>query len=255
MTINAPSDPIVSLVAGASAGLAVDIALYPLDTLKTRLQSPLGFFKSGGFRGIYRGISAAAIGSAPSAALFFLAYDSCKHIAGHLLSAWIGELSACLVRVPTDNVKQKIQAGVFRDMKSAISGISGIRGFFTGYWTTVAREIPFAGVQFPLYEYLKNQMEVDAPISGAIAGGVAAFVSTPLDVAKTRQMIEVRTDKYVGRSMWHVLRTIYNEEGMRKLFSGASARVAWISIGGFVFFGAYETVRKSLLRGKDKEER
>lgn len=47
------------------AGTSVDIALFPLDTVKTRLQSAEGFFKAGGFRGIYSGLSAAAAGSAP----------------------------------------------------------------------------------------------------------------------------------------------------------------------------------------------
>lgn len=41
---------------GAVAGMSVDIALFPLDTLKTRLQSQHGFRKSGGFSGIYRGV-------------------------------------------------------------------------------------------------------------------------------------------------------------------------------------------------------
>lgn len=47
------------------AGTAVDVALYPLDTIKTRLQSPEGFMKAGGLRGVYNGLSAAAVGSAP----------------------------------------------------------------------------------------------------------------------------------------------------------------------------------------------
>ena len=46
--------------------MSVDIILFPLDTLKTRLQSSQGFFKSGGFRGIYSGIASAAAGSAPA---------------------------------------------------------------------------------------------------------------------------------------------------------------------------------------------
>lgn len=37
-------------------------------------------------------------------------------------------------------------------------------------------------------------------------------------------------------------RRIYTEEGIKKLFSGIGPRVMWISIGGFVFFGAYEKV-------------
>lgn len=48
---------------GAAAGSCVDLAIYPLDTLKTRLQSQYGFIKSGGFRGIYKGIGATSIGS------------------------------------------------------------------------------------------------------------------------------------------------------------------------------------------------
>jgi solute carrier family 25 S-adenosylmethionine transporter 26 len=45
--------------------MAVDISLYPLDTIKTRLQAPNGFLKSGGFKGLYKGLNVTALGSAP----------------------------------------------------------------------------------------------------------------------------------------------------------------------------------------------
>ncbi|POR35685.1 Mitochondrial S-adenosylmethionine transporter, partial [Tolypocladium paradoxum] len=48
-----------ALLAGALAGTTVDLSLFPLDTLKTRLQSSAGFFPSGGFAGIYRGVGSA----------------------------------------------------------------------------------------------------------------------------------------------------------------------------------------------------
>ena len=64
-----------ALVAGGMAGTSVDVALFPIDTLKTRLQSPQGFQKAGGFQGIYNGLGAAAAGSAPGAALFFSTYE------------------------------------------------------------------------------------------------------------------------------------------------------------------------------------
>ena len=66
---------VTALVAGGLAGTSVDVALFPIDTLKTRLQSPQGFLKSGGFRGIYNGLGSAAAGSAPGAALFFSSYE------------------------------------------------------------------------------------------------------------------------------------------------------------------------------------
>ena len=55
---NQPSPPPfqTALLAGALAGTTVDLSLFPLDTLKTRLQSADGFFAAGGFRGIYRGV-------------------------------------------------------------------------------------------------------------------------------------------------------------------------------------------------------
>lgn len=64
-----------SLVAGGMAGTTVDVALFPIDTIKTRLQSPQGFRAAGGFAGIYNGLGAAALGSAPGAAMFFSTYE------------------------------------------------------------------------------------------------------------------------------------------------------------------------------------
>jgi solute carrier family 25 S-adenosylmethionine transporter 26 len=71
----APTSFLTALVAGGLAGTSVDVTLFPIDTLKTRLQAPQGFLKAGGFRGIYNGIGAAAAGSAPGAALFFSTYE------------------------------------------------------------------------------------------------------------------------------------------------------------------------------------
>ena len=55
----------IFLQSGSLAGFSVDIVLYPLDTIKTRLQSSAGFRHSGGFRGIYRGLGSVAVGSVP----------------------------------------------------------------------------------------------------------------------------------------------------------------------------------------------
>uniref|UniRef100_A0A3B3QLR3 Mitochondrial S-adenosylmethionine carrier protein n=1 Tax=Paramormyrops kingsleyae TaxID=1676925 RepID=A0A3B3QLR3_9TELE len=58
-----------SLVAGGIAGMCVDLTLFPLDTIKTRLQSPQGFARAGGLRGIYAGVPSAAVGSFPNGGL------------------------------------------------------------------------------------------------------------------------------------------------------------------------------------------
>lgn len=60
------------LQSGGIAGTAVDVILFPLDTIKTRMQSADGFFKAGGFKRIYSGLGSAAAGSAPSGTLIEL---------------------------------------------------------------------------------------------------------------------------------------------------------------------------------------
>lgn len=67
------------------AGLAVDVSLFPLDTIKTRLQSAQGFRNSGGFSGIYRGLGAVVAGSMPTAALFFFSYEMFKTTIGPMV--------------------------------------------------------------------------------------------------------------------------------------------------------------------------
>ena len=99
----------LALIAGGCAGTAVDVALYPLDTLRTRLQSPDGFWKAGGFSRIYTGVVATALGAAPGAAFFFSAYEGMKpvlkrmnggqeHPIQHSCAASCGEVAACLAR-------------------------------------------------------------------------------------------------------------------------------------------------------------
>lgn len=64
--------------AGGCAGMCVDLTLFPLDTIKTRLQSQQGFHKAGGFRGIYAGVPSAAVGSFPNGMLHYLILSCSK---------------------------------------------------------------------------------------------------------------------------------------------------------------------------------
>jgi solute carrier family 25 S-adenosylmethionine transporter 26 len=218
MTDNKKTPFWVSLVSGGIAGTTVDICFYPLDTVKTRMQSVEGFWKSGGFRGIYNGLSAAAIGSAPGAALFFVTYDASKiwlesinnptlqsvPAVVHMTAASLGEVMACLVRVPTEVVKQRMQAGQHHSLRDTVSTTmqrEGFAGFYKGFGTTLLREIPFAFIQFPIYEQMKTSIgnycnrevqSYEAALCGSVAGAFAAAVTTPLDVLKTRLMLNTK---------------------------------------------------------------
>lgn len=292
-----PTSFAVALVAGAVAGMSVDIALFPIDTLKTRLQAPGGFLHAGGFRGIYNGLGAAALGSAPGAAFFFVTYELMKPITlqhleqldtlkapeplSHMLAASIGEVAACLVRVPTEVVKAKMQTAkhtptlwatveaVLREKPHGTGGLgsTGSRmstnwitpltgGLYRGYGITLFREIPFAMIQFPLYEAMKQMWarqqedsQVGAMVAaacGSFSGAVAGGLTTPLDVLKTRLMLGMDKDGIPYRNVADVFKRTIEQEGRAALWKGIEPRVMWISIGGFVFFGAYEGSKQLL---------
>lgn len=264
-----------SLVAGGVAGVSVDLILFPLDTIKTRLQSPQGFNKAGGFRGIYAGVPSAAIGSFPNAAAFFITYeyvkwflhtDSSSYLmpAKHMLAASAGEVVACLIRVPSEVVKQRAQVSASLRTFQIFSNIlyqEGIQGLYRGYKSTVLREIPFSLVQFPLWESLKalwswrQDHVVDSwqsAVCGAFAGGFAAAVTTPLDVAKTRIMLAKAGSSTASGNVLSALHGVWRTQGLSGLFAGVFPRMAAISLGGFIFLGAYDQTRSLLLElGKE----
>ncbi|KAF8962999.1 mitochondrial carrier domain-containing protein [Flammula alnicola] len=272
-----------SLLAGGVAGTSVDLLFFPIDTIKTRLQSLQGFRVAGGFSGIYKGVGSVVVGSAPGAAAFFSTYETMKKTlplseglapVKHMISASVAEVAACLIRVPTEVIKTRMQTSTY----GALGGSSwaaarlvlandGFWGFYRGFGITVMREIPFTSLQFPLYELLKLQLSYklnrkplyahEAAACGSIAGGVAAALTTPLDVLKTRVMLDTRVNIQITSpphpcpklqdpskeklpSLPSRLRTIYITEGPKALFAGVVPRTLWISAGGAVFLGVYE---------------
>ncbi|XP_047146408.1 mitochondrial S-adenosylmethionine carrier protein isoform X1 [Hydra vulgaris] len=251
------------LIAGSFAGLSGDIIMFPLDTIKTRLQSSAGFWKTGGFFGIYRGLGSTVLGSAPSSATFFLAYElSKKHIplssdlSKHMFAACLGETASCFVRIPFEVVKQHAQ--VHHSKISSVGAFKiilqtyGLKGFSRGYLSMLIREIPFSLTQMPIWEFLKKQVSLyngsdvtgfESGLCGSVAGAVSAAITTPLDVAKTRIILAQNTCLKTSSNPFRVVVQIFKNEGIKGIFAGIVPRVVWISVGGFIFLGAYDEMK------------
>lgn len=214
--------PSVSFAAGLVAGVSVDVPLHPVDTLKTRFQAKEGFRASGGTTGLWSGLSAVLIMSVPGSAVFFVVYDQmqhlletvlCTHMWREAVAASLADISACVVRVPCEVMKQRMQTrkvssvplSVFATMRSVSA--DGFGGFYAGFGATVTREVPFALLQMPLFEELKRRhpwaekarvsgdMGLQGLIgmtSGGVAGAIAGMLTTPLDAAKTRIMLTAK---------------------------------------------------------------
>lgn len=232
------ASPILScMLAGGFGGSVGDTAMHSLDTVKTRQQGLLFnpkyqnmvrayatiFKEEGFFRGLYGGYTPVILGSFPSTAAFFGAYELSKRFMindlhmndtiSYLIAGTVGDLALSVFYVPSEVLKTRLQLqgrynnpytkgcgynyNGLRDAVRSIAAKEGISTLTYGYKETLFRDLPFSALQLAFYEkfrqlailYNKNSDDLDLPtelLTGAAAGGLAGVMTTPLDVIKTR---------------------------------------------------------------------
>ncbi|XP_024397817.1 S-adenosylmethionine carrier 1, chloroplastic/mitochondrial isoform X1 [Physcomitrium patens] len=260
-------DIYVGAVAGATAGVVVEAALYPIDTIKTRLQAAHLGGNPSLFKGLYSGLAGNLAGVLPASAVFVGVYEPVKRkllsvlpdqfsSIAHLTAGVCGGGISSLIRVPTEVVKQRMQTGQFVSPQSAVRQIvakEGIRGLYAGFRSFLLRDLPFDAFQFCIYEQLKISYakrvrrelnDTETAFIGAIAGAMTGAVTTPLDVIKTRLMIQGPNQQYKG--IQDCVVKIIRDEGAGTLFQGLGPRILWIGVGGSIFFGALEKTKESM---------
>ncbi|XP_042454375.1 S-adenosylmethionine carrier 1, chloroplastic/mitochondrial-like isoform X3 [Zingiber officinale] len=171
----------------------------------------------------------------------------------HLTAGAIGGAVSSFIRVPTEVVKQRIQTGHFTSAPDAIRLIvakEGFRGLYAGYKSFLLRDLPFDALQFCIYEQLRIGYKIAArrdlndpenALIGAFAGAITGAITTPLDVMKTRLMVQGSVNQYNG--LLNCAQTIFREEGPAAFLKGIGPRVLWIGIGGSIFFGVLERTK------------
>lgn len=134
-----------------------------------------------------------------------------KSAMAHFGAGVVAEVCGALIWTPMDVIKQRQQTHTrstttaYATVPAAMRTIfreHGFRGFFTGIGAALATYAPFVGIYFVLYEQWKrtssrlmDRTDAQLPFAvhltgGAVAGGVSAYVTTPLDVVKTRFQVE-----------------------------------------------------------------
>ena len=198
------------LLAGAMAGMAEHTCTFPLDALKTRMQTgdlKLPSFhrlfrqtlRQEGMLRLWRGISSVVLGAGPAHGIYFATYEALKgKDTDPLRSAFAGSMAtitADAIMTPFDVIKQRMQLSGTQGLRQTIRSLLRLEGFgalYVSYPTTLLLNVPFHGIQFPTYEALKRFLNPDgsySPISHIVAGGtagaLAAALTCPIDVLKT----------------------------------------------------------------------
>ncbi|KAF3433862.1 hypothetical protein FNV43_RR24965 [Rhamnella rubrinervis] len=266
-----------ALAGGLSCALSTSL-MHPIDTIKTRVQaSTLSFpeiiakLPQIGVQGLYRGSIPAILGQFSSHGLRTGIFEASKLVLVNVaptlpdiqvqsISSFCSTVLGTAVRIPCEVLKQRLQAGLFDNVGEAIVGTwhqDGLKGFFRGTGATLCREVPFYVAGMGLYAESKKAVQQllgrelepwETIMVGALSGGLAAVVTTPFDVMKTRMMTAPQ-----GRpvSMSMVAFSILRHEGPLGLFKGAVPRFFWIAPLGAMNFAGYELARKAMDRNEE----
>jgi len=179
-------------------------------------------------------------------------------------------------------------------LRETVDGLSemvlanGYRSLWRGLTLTFWRDVPFSALYWWGYEYGREALHeartrgavadaaqkvgrgrsrdmdldhktvlIDSFTAGATAGAVAALVTTPFDVGKTRQQIArhakgdgkskgtlskqtLPEDRSMPRFLWHIFKT----EGMSGLFKGWAARCMKVAPACAIMISSYELGKK-----------
>ncbi|SPP81391.1 mitoferrin [Drosophila guanche] len=260
----------INMTAGAIAGVLEHVVMYPLDSVKTRMQSLTSapnmnimstfqnmITREGLLRPI-RGASAVVVGAGPAHALYFGAYEMTKEMLtkltslnhlNYVISGAVATLIHDAISNPTEVIKQRMQmynspySSVITCMRDVYRK-EGFKAFYRSYSTQLVMNIPYQTIHFTTYEFIQNKLNLDRRynppvhmVAGGAAGACAAAITTPLDVVKTLLNTQ---ETGLTKGMIEACRKIYHMAGPLGFFKGMTARVLYSMPATAICWSTYE---------------
>jgi solute carrier family 25 iron transporter 28/37 len=268
--------------------------MYPVDAIKTRMQiinpassnmstgvleSTYRIAAGEGILNLWRGMSSVVLGAGPAHAVYFATYEAVKHIMGgneagvhHPLAALSSGACATIasdaLMNPFDVIKQRMQIEGSRKMYRSVVDCAryvyraeGLGAFYVSYPTTLSMTVPFTALQFLAYESLSTTINPTKKydplthcLAGAVAGGFAAALTTPMDVIKT--MLQTRgtaQDMELRRVDGFVqgCRLLREREGIKGFFKGVRPRILTTMPSTAICWSAYEACKAYFIHRND----
>ncbi len=173
----------LQFLAGSVAGIVSDAVTHPVDTVRANLQYQRGFdnLRYGSARSafvslfqqraLYRGFLSVAVTTVPAHGLYFGGFElgsrwfkrrrPGQEFQANLFGGFVAEVGGAFVWVPADVVKQRVQMSADRSSVAAVKRVlatEGWRGFYRGYWASLATYGPFVMLYFAGYQHFKVRL-------------------------------------------------------------------------------------------------
>ena len=279
--------------APGGVGAGSPAAAAPLSTLATL--SALA--RAEGVRSLWSGLRPSLAMALPATAIYFSLYDELKRrVGGGGYAPVLAGVAARAITVaataplellrtvamyeggqPGAGARQAARAppGLLPALRAQVRAGGGVASLWRGVGPTLWRDVPFSGIYWCAYESLREgalargraaqrgrphsagELLAAAFAAGALAGGLAAAVTTPFDVVKTRRQVHLlqlearggraalgalgaRVAPLRGHSTLALAAGILRAEGWAGLFGGWHARVAKVAPSCAILISCYE---------------
>ncbi|XP_016340530.1 solute carrier family 25 member 39-like isoform X1 [Sinocyclocheilus anshuiensis] len=225
-----------------------------------------------GLRSLWSGLPPTLVMAVPATVIYFTCYDQLRDFLNYgmgyqgdhipLIAGGLARLGAVSVISPLELVRTMMQSRKlpYSELMVCIRSAVAQDGWFSlwrGWGPTVLRDVPFSALYWFNYELVKAQLyeRYRAPqtsftisfTAGAVSGAIAAILTLPFDVVKTRRQIQLGEMQALGAvsvkkpsSTWNMMRNIWIDMGYRGLFAGFLPRVIKVAPACAVMISTYE---------------
>lgn len=258
------------LIQSSIARVIVITLLYPLDSLKTRIQMTTRASRASisGIPGAwsssnwYGGLTPTILGQIPHGAISFSLFSVLQHNFKNnehfknkrittILAACLADGITSLWLAPTELLKIRVQSGLSHNFKNALA----VGRLNNGIFSQILRDAPFRAVYLVMFDMIREQAlkknsDSKKPLSklqhvsiSAGAGAGVAAITTPVDVVRTRIMAQYpKSSKLYGNWLHCIGRTI-RQEGIAGLYRGVVPRTVYVAASIAMFIFTFETVK------------
>jgi len=217
--------PFGNALAGAFGACIANALVYPLDTVKTKIQ-------------------ASSTTSTPEIAE--------------------RSLENTRINIDNVDVRRRTQAGI-RDVIIKTWREQGLGGFYRGFGASMMNTFSMQFAYFYWYTIVRTtyllrlsksaSSSKAASIStamelllGAVAGALAQIFTIPVSVVATRQQLDTGKE---GKGLWETVREIVRDDGVAGLWSGLRASLV-LTVNPAITYGMFEKLRSLVVEAGEK---
>lgn len=224
-----------------------------------------------GVKSLWSGLPPTLVMAVPATVIYFTCYDQlCAALrvrmgeraqVAPLLAGAIARVGSATVISPLELIRTKMQSRkqTYRELTNCIRSAVQAEGrlsLWRGLGPTLLRDVPFSAMYWYNYErgksFLCELYNTREPtftmtfISGAVSGSIAAIVTLPFDVVKTRRQVELgelqakNMSHQVSTSTLSVMSRIVAQDGFSGLFRGFLPRLIKVAPACAIMISTYE---------------